>query len=588
MTSAKMEWQLDKYFYSGIKDEKIKKDLQVYKDKLEKFISDYENKIWTLSDEQFLQYLEGTEDMSKEIEIISTFLFLASSLDTQDQSLQKETTKLEKMLSDTEERLLFVDEEYKIMGFKSLERISQLEMMKSFKEYIRSEAETLRYLLSKLEEKVYIKLATASSSNLYEEVVTSLQFEFNGEKKTLDEILAQRESTDKHRRECAWNEVASVIKKKQNQIIFGNLYSLVCKGNVADVELRDLETVMKGRNISESISDETVNILLDTIQNNYGLFHRYLKVKAKFFGGDTLKVFDIFAPYPISTIEKKISFEEGWKLYRDTIEKVDPALGAFSDEMLNEGRISVYPKPGKTGGAYAMYSKFIPEFVLLNWTDTPGDVATLAHELGHAFHGNLSKVQKEAVYDTPLTLAETASIFNETIMFETLLETIDDKELKKKMISSRLDDIFGTIFRQIAYVNFEKRCHESFQNNEPLTYDDYNEMWLDEMKKLYGESVDINPELIKYNWIYISHIFESPFYCYTYAFGNIISLNIYQNYKDSDNKEEFIKKYHTLLAAGGSDTPENLLNDIFGIKFDDKFYQTAFKNIEDLIVKLEE
>jgi len=254
--------------------------------------------------------------------------------------------------------------------------------------------------------------------------------------------------------------------------------------------------------------------------------------------------------------------------------------------MLNGSRISVYPKPKKVGGAYANYSKNIPSFVLLNWTNTFYDVVILAHELGHAFHGHLSQVQKNSVYGTPMTLAETASVFNETLMFESMLPKVSDQE-KKVLIASRLDDIFGTIFRQIAYTRFEKRCHESFQENKPLTYNEYNQIWFEEMQNLYGPHVNLDPELFQYHWASIPHFQHTPFYCYSYAFGNIISLNIYQNFKESQDKEGFIKKYHSLLEAGGSDTPENLVSEIFNIRFDAKFYETAFRHIEFLISELE-
>jgi oligoendopeptidase F len=207
--------------------------------------------------------------------------------------------------------------------------------------------------------------------------------------------------------------------------------------------------------------------------------------------------------------------------------------------------------------------------------------------MGHAFHGSLSKKQKNLVYNTPLTLAETASIFNETLMFETLLEMTDNKSDRNKLICNRLDDIFSTIFRQVMYVKFERRCHESFQRNEPLTFDDYNKMWIEESKELLGPDVNADENLIKHGWSAISHIFQSPFYCYTYAFGNIISLNLYQTYKNTSDKKEFLVKYHEFLAAGGSDTPENLLSNIFDMKFDDKFYSVAFSNIDELINKLD-
>ncbi len=581
------EWQLDKYFYSSIHDENLKKDFNLFLAKSDSIIEKYKGKISMLNEADFLVFLEEVDSLHEYSDKVFVYLGLVSSLDTQNQETQKEITKIEKILSEYSEKFLFIDEEYKLMGWKKFEALTHLDNMLPFKNYIRNTGVNIQYMLSELEEKVIIKLDTAYNSNLYEELVTSFEFNFRDDRISEDEIRTLRESQDREIRKDAFKALAEIYLTKQNQIILGNLYSLVCKDNVAGVELRKYSTVMSERNLSEEVSDETVNNLLKNVSDNYHLHHSFLEKKAKMLGLTKLENHDLYAPFPSNLEEKKFSFEEGWELYKNTMQNVDSKLLEFSEDMLNTGRMSVYPKQGKASGAYAQYTKTLPAFVLLNWANSSSDVSTLAHELGHAFHGFLSKNQKNIVYHAPLTLAETASIFNETLMFETLLEITEDKEEKRKLIYNRLTDIFGTIFRQVAYVLFEKRCHESFQRNEPLTYDDYNNMWFEEIEKFMGSHINLNKDIMKHGWSSIPHIFHTPFYCYTYAFGNIISLNLYQRYKDTENKAEFIEKYHELLSAGGSDTPENLLNNIFGIKFDESFYKLAFTNIAELLNKLD-
>lgn len=582
-----VDWKLEKYFYSSIKDKKIGKDLQEYDAKVKKFLENYKDKVSLLPDEGFLVFLEAIEVLGVEAEKIIVFLGLTSSLDTQNQEVQREVARIEKLMSDYSEKFLFIDEEYKKIGHKKLIELANLKMMEPFKNYIIETASELKYSLTEPQELVFLKLTNATESNMCEELTNSFQFNYKGQKISEDEVRMLRESSDRTTRKKAFKMLADIYNEKQNQIVLGNLYSLVCKYSVANLELRGLTSVMSERNISEQLSDAAVNNLLTKVSDKYNLYHTFLEKKSKIIGLKKFEIHDIFAPYPSSIKEQKMPFEKGWSLYRETIKKVDPVLASFSDEMFKNGRISASPKPGKQSGAYAQYTKNLPEFILLNWANTPSDVSTLAHEMGHAFRGKLSKKQKSLVYDTPLTLAETASIFNETLMFETLLDITKNKEAKKKLICGRLDDIFGTIFRQVAYVNFEKRCHESFKKNEPLTFDDYNKIWLEEMHKLYGNKVVIEDDLIKSAWSSISHIYQTPFYCYTYAFGNIISLNLYQNFKQTKNKKEFIAKYHKFLAAGGSDTPENLLKDIFGIIINDNFYELAFMHIEELLKKID-
>jgi oligoendopeptidase F len=580
------DWCLSDYFYNGICDPQIGEDLNAFKKRCDKYIKLYENKIPLLTEEDFLKFLEDSDELGVEETKISMYFELLISLNSHDQKVQKEIAKYSKIFSEYYSKLLFVDEEYKKIGYSVLLKRSEMKMFENFKNNLISISNNLKYLLKPEEERIYIKLDSASFSNLYEEFTTSFEFKFNNKKINESELFELRQHSSRSIRKKAYEEISKVYGNKSNQIVLSNLYSVVCKQNVADVELRGYSSVMSSRNLSEEVSDRTVDNLISIVQKNYCLYHKFLKKKSQILGLDKMCYYDVLAPISENKLNKKHTFRNGWKLYKNTISKVDPLLEKFSEDMLVGGRMSIFPKPGKISGAFAQYSKYTPQFVLLNWTDSIGDVFTMAHELGHAFHGYLSKEQKNAVYDSPLILAETASIFNETLMFETMLKDMSNVEEKRKLICDRLNDIFLTIFRQIAYTVFEKRCHECFLKNQPLTASDYNKIWVEEIKKLYGKNIEIDQDVVEHGWSSISHIYDTPFYCYTYAFGNIISLNLYQNYKKSKNKNDFIKKYHKLLSSGGSDTPENLLYKIFKIKFDEKFYKTAFDNINDLIKKI--
>lgn len=585
-TKLSTEWDLAKYFYSDPFSFEITQDVESSLVAAHTFIERYKDKVSQLNEDEFLEYLEKSDHIFEKSYKVFMYLGLVSSLDIQDTSISKKITELEKIFSDVEESLLFIGEEYKKIGYEKLMELSSLPKFKPFKNYLVQQANGIKYILSDKEERVYLKLSTASSDNSYDEYISCFEFEYEGKMLTEEEVMGMRYAADREKRKVAFELLANTYKEKKNQIALGNMYSQVCKGDIADLELRGYKTVMTERNLGEEVSDESVNTLIDEVSKNYHLYHKFLKIKGQLLGVDKMESYDVFAKVKSSEKEVEYDFETGWNLYKSVISNVDKRLSDYSDDMLNGSRISVYTKPKKVGGAYANYSKNIPSFVLLNWTNTFYDVVILAHELGHAFHGHLAQAQKNSVYGTPMTLAETASVFNETLMFESMLPSVSDQE-KKVLIASRLDDIFGTIFRQISYTKFEKRCHESFQDNKPLTYNEYNQIWFEEMQSLYGPYVNMDPELFQYRWASIPHFQHTPFYCYSYAFGNIISLNIYQNYKESQNKEEFIKKYHSLLEAGGSDTPENLISEIFNIQFDAKFYETAFKHIEFLISELE-
>jgi oligoendopeptidase F len=577
------EWDLPTYFYKSHKDQELERDVETFKQNVET-LCQYKGRVRTLDENGFLEFLDYLSIFNASSERVEFYLALLSSLDTQDQDVQKTIQRLMKINVQLAEKLTFIDEEYKAMGYARIMELSRDPRFEEYRNYLVGQADVLKYLLSEREEQLLIKSDSASGENIYEELTSAFEFDLYGEKITDEEVRSKRESVDRQERLDACRSLAAVYGRKENQIVLGNLYVLVCKGNIFSKEVRGYKTVMEARNISEEVSNEVVDTLIKTVSDAYPLFHEFLRKKAEIMGLTDFAFHDVLAP--IGQTSREFSFEEGWKLFLDTIKHVDPKLHGYSETMLEQARISVFPKKGKTSGAYANYAPHTPEFMLLNWTNTISDVSTLAHEMGHCFHGWLSKQQNPLVYETPLTLAETASIFCETIMFDRLIRSDMTEQEKQAAIIQRLDDIFGTIFRQIMYIRFERRCHESFDRNEPLTYDDFNRIWLEEVKALYGPDVHVDPELAQYGWSTIPHIFHTPFYCYTYAFGNIISLNLVQQYQQASNKDEFLQKYHSFLGAGGSERPEDLLGRVFNMKMDESFYSTALDSIRGLMLML--
>lgn len=263
----------------------------------------------------------------------------------------------------------------------------------------------------------------------------------------------------------------------------------------------------------------------------------------------------------------------------------DAEFHEYSVDMLTSGRVDAFPKFGKRSGAFAQYDKGHKSFVLLNYTNKSRDVATLSHELGHAIHGHLSQGQKSAVYGSPLSLAETASIFSELLLSEKL-DAILPPEARMAQLNNRLEDVFATIFRQVQYVLFERRVHEAIMAGEELTYKEYNAMWREEQLKMSGDAIayDVPPEE-ECTWSMIPHIFASPFYCYAYSFGNILVFSLFDAYKQ--NGAEFVESYKDILRAGGSKRPKELLSE-HGIDITKpEFYRNAFRQIERMVVDFE-
>lgn len=577
------DWDLKKLGYNGPDDSKIKIDFHLYETKIKDF-----SKKWNIETEKVLakfgEYLSDLNELNTTSKFW-VFLSLLSALDNNDSKVYKINEELGLLSQPLSELLLFAERIDKEIGAEKL-----IELSKEYTDYTNvlfNTSNSIKFLLSEREELVAMMLSSALTDETYDQYLNSLEFDFKGTKLSYNELWSKRSSENREERELAYNMLADEFNQQKNNIIFSNIYTKVCKSNVTGMKLRKIDGVMDSRNISEEMDHEDVNNILDRVLQQYPLYHKFLKLKAKALGLDKLETYDIGAPIS-NKDEKKMSFEEGAKFYLEVIKKIDTQIYDHSVSLFEESKIDAYPKKGKSGGAFCSYTKGNGEWVLLNWDDTEGYVPTLAHELGHAFHGHLSNAQNNLNYSSSLCLAETASIFNETALFNALLEESDDKVA---LIANRLDDLFATIFRQVAYIFFERKCHESWLANTPLSAEDYNNLWFAEMEKLYGDSVNLNKDLIQFNWMNIPHIYHTPFYCYAYSFGNILALNVYEGYKAATDKKEYLDKYKQFLTLGGSKRPKDAIKDIFELDINtnaSEFYNLGFNHIEDLIKKLEE
>lgn len=585
----KTEWDLGKYFYKGVEDPQIDKDITEWT-KYERETVAYfkENTLRDADTELILEFYRRREESGRKIAKVYLYFSYLSSLDTQDQSVLKKLSNLDNLFSKLTTESLFMSEDLKKLGYDKMMKLSKSDDLRNYKNSIVKIANGLKYNLPIDKEEIIIqkdKGGCETLSNMHSELTNSFMFEYKGEQLTSSEIRALRSGADPKVREEATMSIRKVYGSPQNKITLSSIYKGLVKDEVGEGKMRGIDYVMEGRNNSEQLSKKTVDILLKSVKDAYPTYHKYLKLKAKLQNVSYLNEWDRNAPYVGMGKEKEISFDEGVGMYLDVIKKFDTEFYDYSVDMFKNGRVDVYPKKGKRGGAFAQYVQGRESFVLLNHTGKLDDTLTLAHELGHAIHGHLSQGQKQAVYSSPLSLAETASIFNETLMFDSLIENTKTKDDKITMLVERLDGAFATIFRQSQIVLFEREIHERLRKEEELGYEDINKIWRELSSELYGDNVifDNNPEDDEM-WSQIPHIFRTPFYCYTYAFGNLLSLSLYEKYKKEG--DSFIPKYKDILRAGGSIPPKELLKEHDIDISSPKFYNDGLKVIDDLVNEL--
>jgi oligoendopeptidase F len=412
-------------------------------------------------------------------------------------------------------------------------------------------------------------------TDLREMIEMDLEYKVDGKIiKTQAELTKLFYSNKAKVREGAYKSMFMTHKKEIDK--FFAIYQAVVRDWDYEAKIRGYKSPISMRNFGNQVNDEVIENLLAAVKEKRGVFQKFFEYKAKLLKVKKLKRFDLYAPKPGEVKEKEYKFEEAVKIVLEVFGEFNVKWREAAEKILKEEHVEVWPRINKTNGAFcATVSPKISPYVLLNHTGSLRDVFTLAHELGHGIHSLLANKHYPSSQSANLPLAETASTLAETILFEKILTKEKDKEKRKSMLWSKMADSYATIMRQNYFVLFEIEAHEMISrgsNEKELA-----KLWLENLKHQFGKSVEVD-KVFGYEWSYISHIVNSPFYCYAYNFGELLALSIYAEYKEKGN--EVTKKVNRILAAGGSEDPIKLLK-VEGFEVDKKeFWEKGFEVIE--------
>ncbi len=375
---------------------------------------------------------------------------------------------------------------------------------------------------------------------------------------------------------------AGLLKKYQENIdkLF-EIYQSVVKDWVFEAKIRKYPNPIGMRNFDNQISGGVVEKLVEAVAEKRSVFWRFFKIKARLLGQKKLNRDDLYAP--VGKGELKIEVGEGIRLVLEALEKFSPRFSEFGKKIVGENHIDYYPSEAKISGAYCVSpGPKITPYILTNYLGKENDVLTLAHELGHGIHSLYSASHHPSSYKSGLPLAETASTLAETILFEALYRKLSDRNQKIKLLANKIGDAYATILRQIYFTKFEIEAHNKMKDG--LTVDQLSKMWMAGLKEQFGNWVRVDSKY-QFEWARISHLFHTPFYCYAYAFGELLSLSLYGRYKKEGR--EMVGKIEKILEAGGSEEPEVTLAKA-GIKIGEKkFWLQGFEVIEGWVEELE-
>jgi len=540
----------------------------------------------TMETSIFHPLLRLSEDIAAASSRISAYAYLWFSENTKHLAARSFKTKVEEKLTALHNRLVFFD-----LWWQGVDEQNARRLMTGTGT-LRYHLATIRrfqpHTLSEPEEKIVnIKNVTGRSAvhSLYDVVTNAFTFTLtvNGKRKTMtrEELTSYLRHTQGRLREAAYRELHRVYAEQHD--LLGEIYkTLVNDWKAENLQLRRFSSPIATRNLGNDIPDDAVASLLRVCQRNAGIFQDYFRIKARLCKIKPMSRYHIYAPH--RTEQKSYRYQDAVRMVLNAYRGFSPQLAELAERVVLERHVDSRTRPGKIGGAYC-YSVVpgMTPYVLLNFTGEARDIATLAHELGHAVHGMLAARHSMFTFHSTLPLAETASVFGERILSDALMNQERDSKVRQGLLLNQLDDIYATVLRQAYFVQFENQAHEMIAQG--ATVKDLARTYLAEVRQQFGKGIRV-PDEFQWEWLTIPHIFASPFYCYAYSFGNLLVLALYRMYQKEG--AAFVPKYLDLLSTGGSESPKTILAKVGVDMASEDFWQSGFDTIREMVHQLEQ
>lgn len=586
----KVNWDLS-LLYSGMNDPFLESDLQSLPDQAQHFREQYHgqlNESYQLSPQLFAGALRDYEALQQKAVKPYLYAQLLFALDSQNEAHTRLVARVRELWQSVQEQTLFFELDILKLDEAVIAQLKKDPDVQSYAHYLKTLRAHAPYTLEESVEQA-LKRKDLSGKDafvqLFDELTSGLmyRFLFPGEQEereaTGEELLALIYHSDRNVREQAFR--IFLEKHADNALVLTSCLNNIVLDHGKEAELRGYPDLMTPTHLSSETDPDMVEKMLAVTEEHYPLAQDYFELKRQLLGYDVLKNTDLYAPVMESM--RRFNFNEAMTLVLKAFEGFSPECAHIAQRLFDTGHIDVDPRPGKSGGAFCMglYPQADP-YILLNFNGTLRDVSTLAHELGHAIHYVLSGGQKYVHYHAPLPLAETASVFGEMLLTRLLLDTETDPRTRIALLSSKIEDIFATTFRQTVLTRFEQAAHQRRQKRL-LSADELCNLWLEQNARYLGP-VEMIPAY-RWGWSYIGHFVHARFYCYSYVFGELLVLALYQAYRDNP-QGEFVKGYLDVLRAGGSSRPETLLEPLGMNLHDPEFWAQGYTLVRQMVEEL--
>ncbi len=592
LANEPVEYELSTWDLSELLPEPSEEVIQQRITQLEEMVANFEQFREELSPEmdpaQLLDILGMYESIVEELYVLSAYGNLWFSQDTQCPEALAYRNRIQQLVTQVQNRILFFSLWWKSLEDEEAERL--LPSQETYPDY-RHFLEEMRlfkpYTLDEKSEQI-INLKDANGINalltVYSLLTNRLEFtlEVDGETKTLTrgELMSYVYSPDPALRAAAYQELYRVYS--QEAPILAQIYvNRVRDWANENVDLRGFQSPIAVRNLYNDIPDEAVEVLLQVVRDNVGVFQRYFQLKARWLGMEKLRRYDIYAP--LASSDRTVPYKEAVAAVLETFRQFDEKVAQKAERVFAHQHIDSEVRKGKRGGAFcATVLPWLTPYVLMSYTGKVRDVATLAHELGHAVHSMMAEDHSILTQHPSLPLAETASVFSEMLMTDRLLAEEEDPLVRREILAAAVDDMYATVMRQAFFVLFEKEAHAAILADR--SPEELNELYMANLQEQFGDSLELSPEF-QHEWVSIPHIYYTPFYCYAYSFGQLLVLALYRRYQREG--EAFKPGYLKILSYGGSARPQAILNEAGIDIMDPNFWQGGFDVIREMIQELE-
>jgi oligoendopeptidase F len=538
------------------------------------FAEKHRGKVSELDAPGLVAAMRELEEIFDKVGRAGSYASLRFTIDTADPERGALLQQVQERGAEIETSLLFFELEWNELPDSQADALLEVEELEFCRHYLRTSRRYRPHQLTEPEERIITEVDVTGSSafaRLFTEQISSVMVELPDTEEPLPlmEALSILQDPDRERRAQAAAGVTEALGDGLRTRAF--IFNTLLQDKSTKDRLRSYEHWLSARNLSNEASDESVEALIEAVVSHYELARRWYRLKAKLLGLEKLAHYDRMAP--VATEDRRVDYDDARELVLDCYRGFSPELGEAAAGFFSGDFIDAPPEAGKRGGAFCAYT--VPSahpYVMLNYTSRSGDVLTMAHELGHGVHAYLAgKEQSLFQVSTPLTVAETASIFGETIVLERLLDDAPDASARLTLLAESLDGAVAAVFRQVAMNRFEDRVHSERRESGELSLDDFGAAWLETQADLLGDSVEPSDDYGTW-WSYVPHFVDTPGYVYAYAYGHLLALSVYRRYQETG--AEFVPSYLELLAAGGSRAPEDL-GAIVGVDLTDPGFWTS-------------